>query len=219
MSVLIPRPEHPNPQWERKNWKNLNGIWQFEIDATASGEQRGLIEAESLKDTITLPFCPEAPLSGVNHKDFMLAVWYKRTLNFKKEDLEGNRVILHFGAADFETRLFVNAKKVGFAHIGCFGSFEYDITDYLKVGDNLITVECLDDTRADYQAGGKQSLKYYSYGCFYTRTTGIWQTVWYEIVPESYIKYAKILPDAENLSVTVDAELVGTGDLTAEVYY
>lgn len=219
MSAIIPRPEHPTPQWERKNWKNLNGKWQFEIDATASGEERGLIEAKSLCSEITLPFCPESSLSGIGHKDFMLAVWYKKILTFTEEELSGNRVILHFGAADFETRVWVNGKSAGFAHIGGFGSFEYDITDFISAGDNLVTVECLDDTRAPYQAGGKQSLKHYSYGCYYTRTTGIWQTVWYEIVPENYIKYAKFLPDAENCSVTIDAELVGRGDFHAEVYY
>ena len=216
---MIPRAEHPNPQWERTNWKNLNGVWQFEIDNAQSGEARGLVLAQTLSGEIVVPFCPESKLSGIGNTDFMLTVWYKKAVSFSKEELDGNRVLLHFGAADFETTVWVNGKQAGTPHVGGFGSFEYDVTPLLQVGENLITVKCFDDTRAPNQAGGKQSLKYASYGCYYTRTTGIWQTVWCELVPESYIKYAKILPDLENASVMIDAELCGRGDLTARAYY
>ena len=219
MEHRIPRPEHPNPQWERANWKNLNGTWEFEIDRSDSGIYRELWNKEHLESSITVPFCPESPLSGVNFKDFMLAVWYRKTLSFTEADLAGNRVILHFGAADFETTIWVNGTACGLPHVGGYGSFEYDITPFLQVGDNVVTVRCYDDTRSPRQPAGKQSPRFESHRCYYTRTTGIWQTVWYEIVPESYIKYARILPDLENVSVTIDAELVGRGDLSAEVYY
>ncbi|MBQ9803143.1 MAG: beta-galactosidase [Clostridia bacterium] len=216
----VPRAEHPNPQWERENWKNLNGEWQFEIDNAMSGEARRLFAADAvLAGRITVPFCPESALSGVGNKDFMLAVWYKRVVTFTEQELAGNRVLLHFGAADFETRLWVNGKRVGLPHVGGYGSFTYDVTEALLAGENDITVECLDDTRSPRQSGGKQSERYGSYGCFYTRTTGIWQTVWVELVPTTYIKYAQILPDLENLSVMIRAELVGKGDLGAQVYY
>ena len=219
MNNNIPRPEHPNPQWERKNWKNLNGTWEFEIDRGNSGVHRELWNKEHLERTITVPFCPESSLSGVNDKDFMLAVWYKKSLAFTESDLAGNRVILHFGAADFETTVWINGKQAGLPHVGGYGSFEYDITDKLQVSENDVTVYCYDDTRSPMQATGKQSPRFESLRCFYTRTTGIWQTVWYEIVPESYVKYARITPDLENVSVAIDAELVGKGDLSAEVYY
>ncbi|MBE6581530.1 MAG: beta-galactosidase [Ruminococcaceae bacterium] len=219
VSVNIPRAEHPNPQWERKNWKNLNGTWQFDIDNAQSGEARGLITAPTLQMEITVPFCPESSLSGIGNTDFMRTVWYKKAVSFAAADLEGNRVLLHFGAADFETTVWVNGQQAGVPHVGGFGSFSYDITGLLQVGENLITVKCLDDTRDGRQAGGKQSLRYESYGCFYTRTTGIWQTVWYEIVPEAHITYAKFLPDLENAAVTVLAELAGQGDLSARVFY
>lgn len=219
VSVNIPRAEHPNPQWERKNWKNLNGTWQFDIDNAQSGEARGLITAPTLQMEITVPFCPESSLSGIGNTDFMRTVWYKKAVSFTTADLEGNRVLLHFGAADFETTVWVNGRQAGVPHVGGFGSFSYDITGLLQVGENLITVKCLDDTRDGRQAGGKQSLRYESYGCFYTRTTGIWQTVWYEIVPEAHITYAKFLPDLENAAVTVLAELAGQGDLSARVFY
>ena len=216
---ICPRAEHPNPQWERTNWKNLNGTWLFEIDNGQSGEARKLYEADTLASEITVPFCPESSLSGIGNKDFMMCVWYKKVISFTENELCGNKVILHFGAADFKTKLWVNGKRAGFPHIGGYGSFEYDSTDSLKVGENDITIECLDDTRDPRQAGGKQSPKYNSYECYYTRTTGIWQTVWYEAVPENYIRYAKILPDLENESVMIDASLCGKGDFSAEVYY
>ena len=219
MNHNIPRPEHPNPQWKRESFVNLNGEWMFEIDKSVSGYDRELHTAKELNSKIILPFCPESPLSGVNHKDFMLQVWYKKILTFTEDELKGRRIIFHIGAADFETTLYVNGKAVGLPHIGAFSSFEYDITKYLVAGENDITIQCFDDTLSGKQGAGKQSLKYHSVGCRYTRTTGIWQTVWYESVPESYIKYARITPDANNSSVSVAFELEGTGDLTAEVYF
>ena len=219
MNTFIPRPEHPNPQWERKNWKTLNGTWQFEIDNGISGKDRKLHEAAVLSSEIIVPFCPESPLSGVNNKEFMSCVWYKRAVSFTEQELAGNRVILHFGAADFETDVWVNGKSVGLPHVGGYTSFEYDITKQLSVGENVITVCCRDDVRSPRQGTGKQSQRFYSHECYYTRTTGIWQSVWYEIVPESYVKYARILPDLENLSVMIDAELCGRGDFSAEVFY
>ena len=215
----IPRAEHPNPQWRRDSFVNLNGRWQFEIDAVGSGLDRGLASADSLSSEIILPFCPESSLSGVGHTDFMRAVWYKRTVAFTEEELSGNRVIFHIGAADFTTTLWVNGKKIGLPHVGGYVSFEYDITDALTVGDNLITILCEDDTRAGRQAGGKQSMKAYSHGCYYTRTTGIWQTVWYEIVPESYVKYMKLVPDYRCGEAMIQLELAGHGDVAVEAFY
>ena len=220
MSIhTIPRPEHPNPQWERKNWKNLNGTWQFEIDYSATGEERGLVEADSLSGSITVPFCPESKLSGVEVKDFMNCVWYKKTITLTEADLKGNRILFHIGACDYETKVWVNGQSTGFSHKGGYTPIDLDITPFVTAGDNLITVAAYDDIRSFKQPGGKQSARHASYRCYYTRTTGIWQTVWYEIVPESYIKYAKVTPDLANGAVSIDAELVGCGDLTAEAYY
>ena len=219
MNRNIPRPEHPNPQWERESFVNLNGEWQFEIDRGASGHERGLIEAANLSSVINVPFCPESSLSGVGDKDFMLQVWYKKNITLTDAELNGKRLILHFGAADFVTTVYVGGKKVGNSHVGGYGSFEYDITAFVKAGDNLITVQCYDDTRSPRQPLGKQCPDYFSRRCSYTRTTGIWQTVWYELVPTSYIKHATLVPDLNNSSVSVSAELIGKGDLKAEVYF
>ena len=220
MSIpTIPRPEHPNPQWERKNWKNLNGTWQFEIDYSCSGEERGLPEADALSGAITVPFCPESKLSGVEVKDFMNCVWYKRSIDLSEAELRGNRVLFHIGACDYETKIWINGQPSGFSHKGGYTPIDVDITPWVHPGSNQITVAAYDDIRSFKQPGGKQSARFHSYRAYYTRTTGIWQTVWYEIVPEDYIQYARLTPDLENGTLSIDAELIGSGDFTAEAYY
>lgn len=190
MSNNIPRPEYPRPQFVRSTWTNLNGEWEFYKDLSASGENRKLWLCEKFDETITVPFCPESKLSGIGYTDFMDAVWYAKNVNITEEQLSG-RVILHFGACDYFTTVYVNGEKVG-THRGGYTSFTFDITDSLHVGENRIVVHALDDVRSRKQPAGKQSDKYQSYGCFYTRTTGIWQTVWLEYVPETYIEKVKI---------------------------
>ena len=214
-----PRAEYPRPQFERSEWVNLNGEWSYELDLANTGFDRKLFNSVGFDGKIIVPFCPESKLSGVEYTDFMLCVWYKKTITVSESDLDGNRVIFHIGAADFETKVWVNGVLAGLPHYGGYTSFEYDITKLLKVGDNLITISCYDDTRSPMQPRGKQSEEFVSRGCDYTRNTGIWQTVWYEIVPENYVKYAKIMPDLDNASVFIDAELCGVGDLSAEVFY
>ena len=215
----IPRPEHPNPQWQRKHWKNLNGTWEFEIDHSCSGEERGLPEEKHLCGTITVPFCPESKLSGVEHKDFMNCVWYKKEISLTAQALAGSRILFHIGACDYETKVWINGHSTGFSHKGGYTPIDLDITPWVQPGSNQITIAAYDDIRSFKQPGGKQSARYDSYRAYYTRTTGIWQTVWYEIVPESYIRYARLTPDLENGTLSIDAELVGSGDFTAEAYY
>ena len=195
----IPRPEYPRPQFVREGWMNLNGAWQFEIDNGCSGEERGLVERQTLSGRITVPFCPESRLSGVGHTDFMNCVWYKRTFSLP-EEAAARRVLLHFGAADYRTRVWVNGRYIG-CHEGGYTSFAMEITDALVPGENLLTVSCEDHGRDGMQPGGKQSRQYHSHGCVYTRTTGIWQTVWLEWVHPVYIHQAWITPDAANGSV------------------
>lgn len=214
----IPRPEHPNPQFQRREWLNLNGKWNFEIDKSKSGMEKKYYEPQTkLDSTINVPFCPESVLSGVEYKDFMDAVWYSRefTVPEKFADL---RTILHFGAVDYLATVFVNGKKVG-THKGGYISFEFDITDYLKDGTNVLTVYAEDDTRNPLQPRGKQSERYYSHDCDYTRTTGIWQTVWLEFVPKSRIKGIKVFPNVENCSVDIQAEVIGAGKFEVLALY
>ena len=132
---MIPRSEYPRPQFVRPGWMNLNGEWQFEIDHGGSGRARGLAEKNPLERTILVPFCPESELSGVGYKDFMEAVWYRRTFTLPKEAI-GQRVLLHFGAVDYKCEAWINGQSVG-VHEGGYVSFEFEITDALKEGEKV----------------------------------------------------------------------------------
>ena len=215
----IPRAEYPRPQFVRPTWMNLNGQWQFEIDQGASGRSRGLVN-RALNGEITVPFCPESELSGVNNKDFMASVWYRRSF-ILPEDAAGKRVLLHFGAVDYRCEAWVNGKSVG-VHEGGYVSFTFDITDALQPGENVLVVCADDNQRGGRQPYGKQSPRYESFGCSYTRTTGIWQTVWLEWVSPVYIKGVKMIPDAANGTLYLDAEIAGSAagmTLTANAFF
>lgn len=201
----IPRPEYPRPQFKRDKWVNLNGEWQFEIDNGVSGRERKLFEAEKLNDKIILPFCPESELSGIGNKDFMQSVWYRREVQIDEDMLsDGQRIILNIGACDWKTEVWVNGKSQG-THIGGYISFSFDITDAITVGKNVITICADDNLRNDRQPSGKQSKQYDSYGCLYTRTTGIWQTVWIECVPAAYIEKTFMTPEVDSSILVVEA--------------
>ena len=203
----IPRPEYPRPQFVRPSWMNLNGEWQFEIDHGVSGRARGLVEKEKLDGTIIVPFCPESALSGVGNKDFMAAVWYRRTFTMPSE-AEGQRMLIHFGAVDYRCEVWVNGSSVG-VHEGGYASFTFEITSAVRDGENTIVVCAEDNMRGGRQPFGKQSDRYHSHGCSYTRTTGIWQTVWLEWVPAAYISSVRMIPDAANGTLYLDAAIDG----------
>ncbi|GIO43300.1 glycoside hydrolase family 2 protein [Paenibacillus apis] len=203
-----PRPEHPAPHWERSEWLNLNGSWQFEMDHGKSGKERGYFKKDHhLAGEITVPFCPESKLSGVEYKDFMAAVWYRRGFTVP-EAWTGGRVLLHFGAVDYETEVWMNGVSVG-TNRGGYSSFSFDITEQLAAGENIVTVLAEDDVRSGRQPRGKQSERFYSHGCDYTRTTGIWQTVWLEFVPETYLSNMKLVADPDNACAHLELEIKG----------
>lgn len=192
----IPRPEYPRPQFERADWINLNGQWTFTFDPGKSGMQRGLAASSGFEHEITVPFCPESELSGVNHKDFIEMMWYHRKLAVPAS-WTGQRVILHFGAVDYESEIFIDGQSVG-RHYGGTVSFSYDISQWVKPGQaHDLVVYVRDDLRAGNQPGGKQCPDFTSRGCHYTRTTGIWQTVWMEAAPMFGLKSVFIVPDLD----------------------
>ncbi|MCV4232796.1 beta galactosidase jelly roll domain-containing protein [Virgibacillus sp. LDC1] len=205
--LTLPRPEYPRPQWVRPDWMNLNGSWQFEIDHGRSGKERGFHEpGHDLSGTITVPFCPESKLSGVEYKDFMAAVWYKRDFTVP-EEWKGS-ILLHFGAVDYETEVWLNGVSVG-SHRGGYTPFSFDITPHVVPGKNVITVCAEDDVRSGRQPRGKQSGRFHSHGCDYTRTTGIWQTVWLEQVPEAYLSDMKLVGDPDNGCAHLELKING----------
>ncbi len=207
----IPRAEHPNPQWERETWKNLNGPWEFEFDFGCSAVERRLWEKKRFDREILVPFCPESRLSGIGYTDFINGVAYRKNFELSQEELSG-RVLLHFGAVDYETSVYVNGTLVG-SHKGGYTSFCFDITKHVAPGPNTLFVAVKDDVRSGLQPKGKQAHLYASSGCDYTRTTGIWQTVWLEFVPERRIQSAKYYPDPANGKVTVTGLVQGQGTL------
>ncbi|MBP3369731.1 MAG: beta-galactosidase [Clostridia bacterium] len=200
------RPEYPRPQMRREAWKNLNGEWDMIFDFGRSGEERELYLAENLKKQelrkINIPFCPESKLSGVGYTDFIPALWYTRDFELSEEECRG-RVIIHFGAVDYLSRLWINDAPAG-THVGGYSSFSFDITELVRVGKNTLVLYAEDDLRSGRQPFGKQSSKYYSYACSYTRTTGIWQTVWLEFVEREYITSYRVYPDIDSASARIE---------------
>lgn len=218
---MIPRSEHPNPQFFRKEWLNLNGEWEFEIDYSASGKDREFEKTEHLSKKIIVPFCPESKLSGIQNTDFMDCIWYQRYFSVPEEwGKNGRKILLHIGACDYFATVWVNSRQVG-THKGGSAPFTFDISQFLIKGENKITVCAEDYLRKDNQPAGKQSKLFSSYGCFYTRTTGIWQTVWLENVPSSYILSLKTDTNtaSKSVAISVVAENAIGKEITAEVTF
>jgi len=192
----IPRPEYPRPQFVRDEWVNLNGTWTFTFDAGKSGMERGFTQAKGFDREILVPFCPESRLSGVAHTDFIEMMWYHRAVEVPTA-WRGKRILLHFGAVDYECEAFVDGKSAG-RHRGGGSSFAFDITALVSPGarHNLV-LAVRDETRSGVQPCGKQSPRYESFGCRYTRTTGIWQTVWMEAVAPAGLAGCHIVPDVD----------------------
>ncbi|GAA2102077.1 glycoside hydrolase family 2 [Microlunatus panaciterrae] len=188
----VPRPEYPRPQLVRERWLNLNGEWEFEIDQGDSGLERGLL-SRPLASSITVPFAPEAELSGIGNTDFLHAVWYRREVQVPA-DWQGQQILLHFQAVDYDATVWVNGIEVT-RHRGGFSPFSADITAALVEDDVAEIVVRARDTRDEPQPRGKQSSLFHNHDCDYTRTTGIWQTVWLEPVPVAHLQRPRISPD------------------------
>ena len=203
----VPRPEHPRPDFQRDDWLSLNGTWQFEMDNEDTGEARGLTSGKDLAQTILVPFCPESKLSGIGHTDFMTRVWYRRHFAVPA-GMQGRRLLLHFGAVDWQAQVWLNGKLAG-EHKGGYTPFALDVTELVGPGANELVVSARDNTRSGLQAAGKQCFERESFGCVYTRTTGIWQTVWLEAVGEAYLREFAATPDPDTGQVFLQAWVAG----------
>lgn len=197
-----PRAEYPRPQFERSEWVNLNGEWSYELDLVNTGFDRKLFNSTGFADKIIVPFCPESKLSGVEHKDIITGIWYHRTIQAPAA-WANKKIMLHFGAVYYEAEIYVDGNFVG-RHFGGSSPFALDVTKYLSDGKvhNLV-VRANSDLRAKVQGSGKQSLRSYSYGCVYTRTTGIWQTVWMEATDNYSLDYVQVITDIDNHQVII----------------
>lgn len=202
-------PEYPRPQLVREKWMNLNGAWNFQLI-----EQK--TEAVAKSGKILVPFPVESALSGIGRrvKPGQLMV-YNRSFTLPA-DWKGQRILLHFGAVDWKTEVFVNDKKVG-EHEGGYDAFSFDITEFLRAGNaaQQLTVQVTDPTDTGGQPIGKQRLD--PSGIFYTSVSGIWQTVWLEPVPRTYIKSYRVEPDVDKTRIVLRVELAGDGANFAKV--
>ena len=204
----MPRPEYPRPQFVREDWVNLNGTWSYEFDFSRSGMDRRLFESEGFEGSITVPFAPQSELSGVGFKDFIPEMWYHRTLSVP-DGWAGKRIILHFGAVDYIASIYIDGKIAG-RHWGGSSSFDVDITRLVNPGqEHDLVVRVEDDECSGQYAKGKQCGRYDTFGCEYTRTTGIWQTVWMEPVPMTGLKDAYIVPDLDQSRFMVEPSYYG----------
>lgn len=196
--MAVPRSEYPRPQFVRSEWLCLNGEWDFEIDPSDSGFERGLLE-KSFTSKIIVPFCPESELSGVYNRDFLNAVWYRRSVSIPSE-WAGKRVLIHFQAVDYDTTVWANGIEVA-RHRGGFSPITADLGGIAQAGEAVTIVVRARDSHIPPQPRGKQSQRLEGYGAIYGRTTGIWQTVWLEPVPDYSLKRPRITPDVTNSAI------------------
>jgi hypothetical protein len=202
-------PEYPRPQLVRTDWLNLNGPWDYAI------VDKGAERPSSWDGKILVPFAAESALSGVGKPvGAAKALWYRRTFDVPKK-WRGGRVLLHFGAVDWDSTVWVNGREAG-THRGGYDPFTYDITEALKRGGKQeVALRVLDPTDESNIgiARGKQVMK--PHGIFYTAVTGIWQTVWLEPVPKTYVSRFDIIPDIDRGTFTFKPIVTGPVEGTA----
>lgn len=216
----IPRAEYPRPQFERADWVNLNGQWSYAIDYVANGFEKGYSKSEGFDGTITVPFAPESKLSGVGHVDIIPGIWYQRTIDIPA-GWDGQDILLNFGAVYYRSEIYIDGQFVA-RHFGGSDSFSVDITRYVKAGSthNLVVYAC-SDVRSKLQPLGKQSIRNGNFECMYTRTTGIWQTVWMEAVNPCSLARVVTNTDIDRQQVSFQVNLrnsTGAANLSVSIY-
>jgi len=196
--------EYPRPQFKRTEWYDLNGEWQFEFDDEDRGEPEKLFnQKKDLMQTIQVPYAYQSKKSGVEVDENHEVVWYKREFHWEKNT--DKNLLLHFEAVDYHTKVWVNGEFIG-EHEGGHTPFSFSITNAICNGENTMVVR-VEDRNSVEQPVGKQSWKDDNFLCWYSRTTGIWQSVWLEEVPLQYIEDVKMTPQVEEGRLSIEASL------------
>jgi beta-galactosidase/beta-glucuronidase len=199
-----PRPEYPNPQFARTDWLTLNGEWEFAFDDENRGRQLGWQYGLPLERRIIVPFPYQSELSGINDKTVHEVVWYSRGFDVP-DDWHGKDLLLHFGAVDYRSTVWINGQEVGHNQ-GGHVPFEFEIAPYINQGHNRLTVR-VEDRQNPRQPRGKQSTTGLPHDIDYYCTTGIWQTVWLEPVPPIRISNIVLTPSARDSSIALSVYL------------
>ncbi len=214
----IPKDEYPRPDFVRDDFQSLNGIWDFAYDDENIGlSEKWYQNAIGVFDKkINVPFTCLCELSGINDQEFHDIVWYKKEVVFERKNKD-SRLLLHFGAIDNESDIWIDGYHLRH-HEGGNTPIEIDITDVVT-GDNehVITVRAFDDSFDFEMTRGKQFWEKKSSGIFYTRTVGIWQSVWVEEVPSVYLRDVRITPDLDERIIDIEMNIAGGKKAVAEV--
>lgn len=208
--------DYPRPQFVRKEWKSLNGEWNFIFDDNNEGEIKEYFKDFPINKKINVPFTYETKLSGIEDESVHYIVWYNRKINISKEQLQNNNVILNFEGSDYKTKIWINGNYIG-ENIGAYSRFSFDIEKYVMEGENDITIKVEDSLSKD-QPRGKQRYKKESWKCWYIQTTGIWKTVWLEWVSKKYLKGVKITPKTNKVQLEIETNL-SEQDIEKQKYY
>ncbi len=197
--------DYPRPQFVRKNWENLNGLWDFKFDDENVGEKEKWYQGFQSDLQIQVPFTYETKLSGIQDESRHDNIWYHKQILVDGGKLKTNQYIIHFEGSDFITKLWVNGKYAG-SHRGGYARFSFDITNLVKDGENELTVK-VEDSFDIQQPRGKQRWSGENFSCWYVQTTGIWKTVWTEYVPNINLNYVKMTPNIQDFCMELEADV------------
>ncbi len=195
---------------------NLNGEWSYTFDFVGSGLEKRLYQSQGFDGVITVPFAPESKLSGVEYTDFINNIWYQRSITVPKTWI-GRDIMLNFGAVYYNSEIYVDGQLAG-RHFGGSTSFSIDITRFVSAGEpHSLAAHAYSDTRTTKQPAGKQNIRLHPFECMYTRTTGIWQSVWMEPVATDALLRARVTTDIDQRQVIVQPEFYREGASTLTV--